>query len=158
MRTNTYVEIERERFYYIPIEIEEIFKILNYKNKIIITDEKYQNSKKFMYQGKTPDGSIWKLYCEFESCEIIYYYLFSDFSSELKKSWKFKMTNSEIENIKNILIDSLKIDGDKKVYSDVRSEMIFENGKTYYYQKANKKYYKILSQLLKQDIHNIKKN
>lgn len=138
---------------YIPIEIEKIFDIFSYKNKVIITDENFFKIEKFSYEILNNYGNIWKLYCESQNCRIFYFSNNNNWN--LTQEWNFNLSQSGVDDLKKNLIKLfIENKDEKEIKSDSRQEMIFDNGKIYY-KTINSDYKKIIKETFNIDIEKI---
>lgn len=147
--TETVIQLNNKSFFinYIPIEEEEIFEILSYKNKMLINDEEIQKSIKFIYEIRNSYGSLWIVDCS-DECRVLYY---SEGNDNVKE-WRLDLDISEIEKLKNELLDTIREEYRVDIKSDSYYEMSFDNGKLYNHIYEAKSYVEILKKLIKEDI------
>lgn len=138
--TNTKIFFENEILLtYIPLEIEKIFGLFSYQNKILLSDEKEFEIDKFDYEVLNEYGDIWKLYCEYENCKILY--SSNNKKQKFIKNWNFKLSNNEIKKLKKILVEVFILEKTYiKFRTESRQELILDNGKVY--TRNDTKYYK----------------
>ena len=155
--TITHLKVNEKSYEYSYVLEDEakLFSILSYENMLLISDENYQISNKFTFSALNSYGSIWKIFCNTDKCEIFYYS--NVMEMELTRSWNLKLSTLEIENLKKKLIDSSKNRYEKEIRSETNYRMAFENGKEYHYVVSNGQFEKILNGLIKGDYSEIEK-
>ncbi len=138
---------------YIPIEIEKIFDIFSYKNKVIITDENFFKTEKFSYEILNNYGNIWKLYCESQNCRIFYFSNNNNWN--LTQEWNFNLSQLEVDVLKKSLIKLfIEKKDEEEINSNSRQEIIFDNGKIYN-KTINSDYKKIIKETFNINIEKI---
>ena len=150
----TEININRKE-YAIPYIIEEeieLFNLFSYKNKILISDEKYHNSKRFLFRALNEFGSRWEIFCGENKCKVLYY---PNSLNKAEKVWEIKKLETEI--LQNRLMDAINNRYEETLWNGQNYELILDNGKKYYNKIEKGKFKKILNELIKDDYKNIEK-
>jgi hypothetical protein len=134
---------------YITNDQEEIFNILLYKNKKLISDEKYNESNKFYYAYFNGTVGTWRIICELKLCKVFYNsskrYLLN------QKEWEIELTKEERMEIEKKLINTAKKRHKIDVMTRTNYSLSFDNGKEYHYTISDGKFEKILDELIGTD-------
>ncbi|BBM35544.1 hypothetical protein [Pseudoleptotrichia goodfellowii] len=150
----TKININRKE-YIIPYIIEEEIELLNifsYKNKILISDEEYHNSKRFLFRALNEFGSQWEIFCGENKCKILYY---PNNLDKAERVWEIKKLETEI--LQNKLMDAINNKYEETLYNEQNYELILDNGKKYHNKIEKGKFKKILNELIQEDYKNIEK-
>ena len=150
----TQISINREKYdiSYITEEEVELFNLLGYKNKVLVSDEKYQNSKKFLFRALNEFGSRWEIFCGENKCKILYY---PNNLDKAERVWEIKKLETEI--LQNKLMDAINNKYEETLYNEQNYELILDNGKKYHNKIEKGKFKKILNELIQEDYNNIER-
>lgn len=113
--------------YVIPYIVEEEIELLNlfsYKNKILISDEEYHNSKRFLFRALNEFGSRWEIFCGENKCKILYY---PNNLDKAERIWEIKKLETEI--LQNKLMDAINNKYEETLWNGQNYELILDNGK-----------------------------
>ena len=120
-----------------------------YKDKKLISDEKYNESNKFYYVYFNGTAETWRIICELKLCKVFYNfskrYLFN------QKEWEIELTKEEQMKIEKKLINTVKKRYEIDVMTRTNYSLSFDNGKEYYYTISDGKFEKILDDLIGTD-------
>ena len=158
--TNTYSTLningEKYEFYYIPKEEEDIFKIMQYENKILVNDESIVMNRNFLFDALNEYGSFWKIICESKLCRVIYYSNYGKMDKP-DKEWSIIVNENQKKEIEKELIAATKNRYKEEIRSETKYRMIFDDGKEYHYVVSDGQFEKILNDLIKSDYNEIEK-
>ena len=158
--TNTYSTLningEKYEFYYIPKEEEDIFKIMQYENKILVNDESIVMNRNFLFDALNEYGSFWKIICESNLCRVIYYSNYGKMDKP-DKEWSIIVNENQKKEIEKELIAATKNRYKEEIRRETKYRMIFDDGKEYHYVVSDGQFEKILNDLIKSDYNEIEK-
>lgn len=154
--SNSITEINVNRKEYVtPYIFEEEIELLNlfsYKNKILISDEEYHNSKRFLFRALNEFGSRWEIFCGENKCKILYY---PNNLDKAERIWEIKKLETEI--LQNKLMDAINNKYEETLWNGQNYELILDNGKKYHNKIEKGKFKKILNELIQEDYKNIER-